>query len=335
MTKSMKIDYPSIADILALNGRFVLNNQGIDSIQQIAKYETVKKMADTLGLVVQEVSQSHKLYEKIAVEMEADTTKRLKSDKFSPMVEIIKLPKVKPKDKDLYISIIRNTPTLFDVATKRKTKKDSYCMVTFAGLHQPTKKISSEAMQVISSFLKRKTFKVCRVDIAIDTYDHRPINKEAVKGFKSALMPFSKHGVKLEKTSLYINNTGRNGMSKIIFYDKYTKQLEQQKKEIITDNLKGWKRLEITLTFDVTKHESKGFIDYIEGFNFLDDLYDVADVARLAGIKEYSNDYLTYQLNSLIDNRFMNNHESKEQFNSVESLERFKLSDFRRYLLPI
>jgi hypothetical protein len=124
-------------------------------------------------------------------------------------------------------------------------------------------------------------------------------------------------------------------MSKIIFYDKYTKQLEQQKKEIITDDLKGWKRLEITLTFDVTKHESKGFIDYIEGFNFLDDLYDVADVARLAGIKEYSNDYLTYQLNSLIDNRFMNNHESKEQFNSVESLERFKLSDFRRYLLPI
>jgi len=335
MTKSLKVNYPSIADILASNGRFVLNNQGIDSIQQIAKHETIKKMADKLGLIVNQVSKSHKLYEKIADEIEADTTKRLKSDNFSPIVEVIKLPKVNPKDKDLYISIIRNTPTLFDVATKRKTKKDSYCMVTFAGLHQPSKKIDSEAMQVISKFLKRKTFKVCRVDVAIDTYDHRPINKEAVKGFKSALMPFSKHGVKLEKTSLYINNTGRDSMSKIIFYDKYKKQLEQQKKEIITDNLKGWKRLEITFNFDVTKRESKGFIDYIEGFNFLDDLYDVDEVARLAGIKNYHNDYLVYQLNSFVDNRFMNNHESREQFNSVDALKRFKGSDFRRYLLAI
>ena len=335
MTKSLKVNYPSIADILASNGRFVLNNQGIDSIQQIAKHETVKKMADKLGLIVNQVSKSHKLYEKIADEIEADTTKRLKSDNFSPIVEVIKLPKVNPKDKDLYISIIRNTPTLFDVATKRKTKKNSYCMVTFAGLHQPSKKIDSEAMQVISKFLKRKTFKVCRVDVAIDTYDHRPINKEAVKGFKSALMPFSKHGVKLEKTSLYINNTGRDSMSKIIFYDKYKKQLEQQKKEIITDDLKGWKRLEITLTFDVTKQESKGFIDYIEGFNFLDDLYDVDEVARLAGIKNHHNDYLIYQLNSFIDNRFINNHESREQFNSVDALKRFKGSDFRRYLLAI
>ena len=120
-----------------------------------------------------------------------------------------------------------------------------------------------------------------------------------------------------------------------ISYDKYTKQLKQQKKEIITDDLKGWKRLEITLTFDVTKHESKGFIDYIEGFNFLDDLYDVAELANLAGIKKYDNDYLTYQLNSFIDNRFMNNKESKKQFNSVDALERFKTSDFRRYLLAI
>jgi len=342
MTKSMKndypfnvINYPSIVDDFSLNGRFVLNNQGLDSIQLIAKYETVKKMVDKMGLTIEPMRENHKLYKKIADEVEADTTKRLKSDKFTPTIEVIALPKVDPKDKALYISIIRNTPTLFDVATKRKTKKDSYCMVTFAGLHQPTKKIDSEAMEIISKFLKRKTFRICRIDLAIDTHDNKPINKEAVKGFKTALMPFSKHGVKLEKTSLYINSIERENMSKIIFYDKYKKQLEQQKKEIITDDLKGWKRLEVTLNFDVTNQENKGFINYIEGLNFLDDLYDIDDIAKLAGIKKYDNDYLIYQLNSLIDNRFMKNHENKEQFNSIDALERFKSSDFRRYLLAI
>ena len=74
---------------------------------------------------------------------------------------------------------------------------------------------------------------------------------------------------------------------------------------------------------------------YIESINFIDDLYEVDAVARKAKVKNYDEDYLIYQLNSFIDNRFMNNHESKEQFNSVQSLERFKSSDFRRYLLPI
>jgi len=335
MTKSLKVNYPSIVDILALNGRFVLNNKGIDSIQQIARYDVFKKMADRLGLTIEAMPNNKKLNKKIDDEIKADSKKRLTIDKFTPIVERIKLPKVKPKDKDFYISIIRNIPILFDVAKHHKKAKDSFCMVTFAGLHQPSKKINSEAMQVISKFLKRKAFKVYRVDVAIDTYDHRPINKEAVKGFKTALMPFSKHGVKLEKTSLYINNIGRESMKKIIFYDKYKKQLEQQKKEIVTDDLKGWKRLEVTLTFDVTNKANKGFIDYIESMNFIDDLYEVDAVARKAKVKNYDEDYLLYQLNSLIDNRFMNNHESKEQFNSVDALERFKVSDFRRYILPI
>ena len=117
MTKSMKndypfnvINYPSIVDDFSLNGRFVLNNQGLDSIQLIAKYETVKKMADKLGLTIEPMRENHKLYEKIADEVKADTTKRLKSDKFTPTIEVIALPKVDPKDKALYISIIRNTP---------------------------------------------------------------------------------------------------------------------------------------------------------------------------------------------------------------------------------
>jgi len=335
MTKRLKVNYPSIADILALNGRFVLNNQGIDTIQQIARYEAFKKMADKLGLTIEPMAKSHKLYKKIVDDVKSDTKKRRKKDDFIPIVEIIKLPKLKGKGKDFYISIVRNIPTLFDVATHHKKAKDSFCMVTYAGLHQPTKKVSSEAMKIINKFLRRKTFKVHSVDIAIDTKDHRPINKEGVKACKTALMPYAKRGVNLEKNTYYINFVDHTSISKIIFYDKYKKQIYQQGKEIITNDLNQWKRLEITLTFDVTKRENKGFTHYIESLNFIDDLYEVRAVAKLAGIKNYSDDYLIYQLNSFVDNRVMNNQESKEQFNSVEALERFKESEFRRYLLPM
>jgi len=335
MTKSLKIDYPYIVDILALNGRFVLNNQGIDTIQQIARYEVFKKMVDKLGLTIEPMAKSHRLYAKLANEVKADSKQRRNKEGFTPMIEIIRLPKVNPKDKDLYISIVRNVPMLWDVAKHHKKAKDSFCLITFAGLHQPTKKISSDAIKIIDKFLRRKAFKVRSVDIAIDTYEPRPINKEGIESFQTALMPLSKRGVNLYRTSYYLNYVKHGNMSKVIFYDKYQKQLTKQGKEIVTNDLKGWKRLEVTFTFDVTKKENKGFMDYIEGFDFLDDLCDVQEVANKANIKNYSTDYLTYQLNSFIDNRFMNNHESKEQFNSVESLERFKQSDFRRYVLAI
>ncbi len=153
-------------------------------------------------------------------------------------------------------------------------------------------------------------------------------------------MPYSKQGVISKGSILYINTLDHQSISRVLYYDKYLKQLNQQKKEIIGNDLRAWKRLEVTLTFDVTKKHNKGVIYYMESLNFVDDLYEVAEVAGLAGIKSYSNDYLIYQLNSLLvpftlSNRVINNHESMKQFNSVESLERFKQSDFRRYTIPM
>ena len=103
----------------------------------------------------------------------------------------------------------------------------------------------------------------------------------------------------------------------------------------ISNDLRNWKRLEVTFTYDVTKSHNKGFTQYLEGLSFMDDLEELEAVATKAKIKSYDRDYLEYQVNSLLDNRVLNNHESKKQFNSVESLERFKLSDFRRYSLAI
>ncbi len=350
MTKSMNNNYPynvinypsNVADIESSKGGFIFNQLGIDNIELIAKYEVFKKMADKLGLTIEpmptpkteETDPKKNILKRIAYEMKQDKQTRLLTDKFQPIVEVLKLPKV-GKSKAMYITVIRNIPTLFDVATHHKKAKDSYCLILFAGLHQPSKKISSEAMKIISKIIKRKAFTLHSVDLAIDTTDHRSITHNRKGAFKDNLMPYSKQGVISKGSSLYINDLEHPSISRVLYYDKYLKQLNQQKKEIINNDLRAWKRLEVTLTFDVTKRENKGFIYYINDLNFLDDLYEVQEVARLAKVGSYSNDYLTYQLNSLLDNRFMNNHESREQFNSVESLERFKQSDFRRYVLPM
>jgi hypothetical protein len=311
------------------------NSQGIDTIQLIANYETFKKMAVKLGLTIEEMPKSNKLYEKIDDEVKADSKRRLEVDKFTPIIEVIRLPKVEPKDKSLYISIVRNSPTLFNIATHHKKAKDSFCMVTFAGLHQPTKNISSEAMKIISKFLKRKTFKLYRYDIAIDTKDNKPINSERREEFKGDLSPFSKHGVKLEKTSLYINKIDHETISRINYYDKFQKQQYNQGKEKIGKDLKDWKRFEVTLTFDVTKRENRGFFHYMESLNLINDLETIDDMAKRAGINSYRDDYLIYQLNSFKDNRFLNNHESQKQFNSLEALERFNRSDSKRFRLDL
>ena len=309
------------------------SSQGIDTIQLIAKYATVKKMADKLGLTMQPMRENHKLYEKIADEVEADTTKRLKVDKFTPIIEVIVLPKVEPKDKALYISIIRNTPILFNIADARKTKKDSYCMVTFAGLHQPTKKINSEAIKIISKFLKRKTFKVYRVDFAKDTKESEPIDKKSLKGFRKRFKAFSSCRVINHHNSFYIDRIEKREDIKINLYDKYKKALDR--KEKVSKHWKHWKRFEVILSFDVTNQNSLSFIEYLNSMNFLNDFSDIEDIAKLVKIKEHRNDYLEYQISSFIDNRVMNNRESRKQFNLTKALKRFEESEFKPYLLPI
>jgi hypothetical protein len=337
MTKIMTVNSPSIADILFNTENITHNQIGIDTIRLTPIYETVMKLVNRLGLKATKPTKNSPVSETIAKILKAsqrDFKKRYKADKFSPVVEIVKL--TKGKSVSNYMIVIRNTPLLFDLATHHKKAKDTFCMVVFTGLHQPTKKIESEAMKIISTFTKRKTFKLHSLDIAIDTQDKRSISHKRKESFKADLMPYSKHGVISKGSSLYINYLEqKQGISRILYYDKYLKQTQHHKQEGISTELQDWKRLEVTLSFDVTERHNKGFTQYIEGLNFVDDLYDIDEVARLAQVKNYDTDYLIYQINSLLDKRFMNNHESKKQFNSVESLARFKMSDFRRFTLAL
>ena len=263
------INYPSIGgDIDISKGGFIFNQLGIDNIELIAKYDTFKNMAEKLGLTIttkpmpKEEEEKKGIFKRIDDEVKKDSKKRLLTDNFMPIVEIVELPKV-GKSKALYITVIRNIPTLFDVATHHKKAKDSFCLILFAGLHQPSKAISSEAMKIISKFIKRKAFTLRSIDLAIDTTDHRSIDYKRKGAFRDDLMPYSKHDVISKGSSLYINKLDHQSISRVLYYDKYLKQLNQQKKEIIGNDLKSWKRLEITLTFDVTQKDNKGFTYYI------------------------------------------------------------------------
>ena len=313
------------------------NSQGLDTIELIAKHEVFKKMAEKIGLKIKPMAKGHKLYTKLNNEIEEESKARRNKSHFKPIIEVITLPKVNPKDKYLQIVIIKNTPLLFDIATQRKKAKDTYCLILFAGLHQPTKKISSEAMKIISKFLKRKAFKLHRADIAKDIKDPKPINKEGLKAFKEQFKSVSSRGATHYLGSFYIPHIERyknnHSSMSLNLYDKNKKSKEH--KEKVPKGWKYWKRLEIILTFDVTRPQSMNFIEYINSMNFFNDLLNIEEVTKIAKIKNYSNDYLLYQLNSLIDNRFLNNRESRKQFNSTQTLNFFNESEFRRYVLPI
>ena len=303
------------------------SDQGIDTIGLIVRYTGATQLINSLGLELftPKRERYNETYRKIEYEIKKDTTTRYKSDQFQPIIEVVKLPS-RGNNKNLLMAIIRNTPLLFDLATQHKRPKGTYCIVLITGLHQPTYHINYKAMKIISTFLKRKTFKLYRLDIAIDTHDKATIDYKFKEVFKKRLKPFSKCGVFKPPngaTMLYIDEVEHERVGKITYYDKTNKQEGRKKQKNIP---KGWKRLEVILTFEVTSKKSYNFFQYVESMLFRDDLETIDTIARKAHIKSYKTDFLNYQLNSFVDNRFLNNKESKEQSNSPEALERFKAS---------
>jgi len=204
MTKIMNVVSPSIADILFSQDSIIHNQMGIDTIRLTPVYRTFIKVLDRMDLeAIQAPSNSpvSETIRKIKKDAKRDFKKRYKVEKFNPVVEVVKL--TKGKSVSNYMIIIRNTPLLFDLATHHKKAKDTFCMVVFTGLHQPTKKVESEAMKIISKFTKRKSFKLHSLDIAIDTTDHQAITYKRKESFKEQLAPYSKHGVISKGSSVY------------------------------------------------------------------------------------------------------------------------------------
>ena len=320
----------SPSDIIVKNG-VTINQIGIDTIKLIGRYETVKKMVFKEGLEITKAKANTPVtqtIEQIKKEALRDAKRRYQKDEFKPIIEVVKIGKGKSLSN--YMVIVRFIPLTMDWAIEQKKAKGEYCMIVFAGLHQPSKKLDSVAEKIMSKFTKRKTFKSVSIDIAIDTEDREPINKDTKEGFKESLKPLSNFGVELKGSSFYINNVCCSGVDRVLYYDKYKKQQHQGQK--LDSSLKHWKRLEITITNN--PKEAVSFGEYAKSMKLLEDFIKVYEVASRLKIS-FDSTYLNYQINSIMDNRFMNNNASKKQFNSVEALKRFSNSNYRRYALDI
>ncbi len=74
------------------------------------------------------------------------------------------------------------------------------------------------------------------------------------------------------------------------------------------------------------------FLEYIRSDEFRKDNMMVFDeISRLLKVSDFENTYLNYQINSFLDNRTINNKVSKRQYNSKDSIARFKMSEFKPY----
>jgi hypothetical protein len=147
----------------------IFNNQGIDTITQIANYKTLSNIIKKEGLQLRQKTKNLPIspYLKgIENQLKYDDKKRYKKDDFKPLVEYVKISHGKGLSN--YMIVVRNIPVLFDHATEQKKSKDHFCMIIFTGLQQPTKTISRESIKFISKILKRKTFKLHSIDIATD-----------------------------------------------------------------------------------------------------------------------------------------------------------------------
>ena len=310
------------------------NNQGIDTIRLLGKYETVSKLCHRLGLEISEAKSNTPLSNKLKeLNSISENKRRYKKEAYKPTLEVVKLAKGKAVSN--YMTITRNTPLLFDYALKHKKAKDTYCIMEFTGLHQPTSHINKEAIQIISKFLKRKAFTLHSIDIATDTKDPKPINYKSKAKHANTSKELKELGVISHASSLYINKPKSDNIGRILYYDKYLKQTRHHKQKL-GPSLRDWKRLEVTIIADIfDSKKRKSFIEYINSYDFIEAIEAIHNIAIEHNIKSYDNSYLLYQLNSFIDNRVLNNKATMKQYNSKESIERFKASEFRRYVLPI
>lgn len=309
----------------------IFNNKGIDTISQIANYQTVLNILHKNNMTIENNIKHTPIMPyigKIQEQLTYDNKTRYKINDFKPIIKYSKISRGVGLSN--YIIIIQNTPTLFDYATSQKKAKDFYCMVIYTGLHQPSKTISNESIKFISKMLKRKAFKVHSLEVSTDFIDNKPINYKRKDEVKKALKnETDSQNYIITGNSLYCNSTKHQAIKKILIYDKYIKQ-KIYHKQLINSNLNGWKRLEIELR-PIKKLD---FNSYIKSNEFKKDSLGIYDlISNKLNISNIENSYLNYQINTILDNRTMNNKNSLKQYNSKDSLTRFKMSEFKPYMI--
>ena len=192
--------------------------------------------------------------------------------------------------------LIKTNLESISISKSRKKCKNHYSEVIFAGLRQPTKNISISTYEVLSLFIKR--FKVSDLDICYDGLSELDINADTLNMYRYLFKDYISNfkDTLIEKSSFYINTTSSptadaDYFKKILVYDKY---LKESRYKNLDDELKNWKRLEVTVNI---KFKFKDFS--------LDDY--IADIQNIAtkyfNVSSFSYDYLNLQNKLLTDGR--------------------------------
>lgn len=296
----------------------IFGERGIDTIRQIAHYNTFKNIIVKNGFEVQTDIKNLPINPYIAQiyqSLKNDPKNRYKKEAFKPVIEYAKISQGNGLSN--YIIIVKNIPLLFEYALAHKKAKDTFCLLIYTGLHQPTKQINNEAIKFISKLLRRKTFILLNCDVASDFKDNRDIDYRRKEEFKSSLEGVNNDSYIVKHNSLYCNKTTLSNIDKILLYDKYKKQTIHQKQSL-NHSLTAWKRLEITI-------KPKGRTDFISFIkNELPQSIETADkIAHRLHARSVNDDYLIYQIKAFTDGRTLNRKGLQDRFNSKQALDNF------------
>ena len=197
--------------------------------------------------------------------------------------------------------LIKSNLESMSISKRRKKKKNHYSEVVFAGLRQPTKNISISTYEILSLFIKR--FKVNNLDICFDGLSELDINDNTLNMYRYLFKDYISNfkDTQIEKSSFYINTptsptADADYFKKILVYNKYVKESRYKN---LDDELKNWKRLEITAN---VKFKFKDFS--------LDDyILDMQNIAtKYFKVSSFSYDYLNLQNRLLTDRRTHKNN---------------------------
>lgn len=209
------------------------------------------------------------------------------------VIKFIKISSV--QNVSAYILIKQNFESV-GISKNRKKAKSFYSEVVFTGLRQPTKQINIDTYKILCLFINR--FNISDMDICFDGENEIEINKSNINKFYYLFQEYinSFSNREIYKTSFYINTPASvtadaDRFKKILLYNKYLKESKNKK---LDDELKNWKRLEVTINVQFK----------YKGFNLSDYLSDIERMAkRCFNSSIFSYKYLNLQNALLTDRR--------------------------------
>ncbi|PAF44146.1 hypothetical protein [Helicobacter sp. 11S02629-2] len=143
--------------------------------------------------------------------------------------------------------VLENTTKTYALARKNHKRLNTYVMVIFPGLHQPSKNINAKTLKLLRKL--RDKIVTDSIDLALDFSLKSEVSSPEIRTkTKKVLEHLAKRNRDFNyyHQSIYLNKPRPiSGLQRVLLYDKYQKQTNFHA-EPIKEELKDWKRLELT-----------------------------------------------------------------------------------------